>query len=1573
MALIGEMKYLTIGGNTYSIPEPDLPIASSSTLGGIKVGSGLTIDSSTGVLTATGTSITIDTAMSDSSTNTVQNKVIKSYVDTNIPTKVSDLQNDSGFTTNTGTVTSVGAQNATNGGLTISGSPVTSSGSITVGHTNVLTSAQTTQAVYPIKIDKNGHISAYGNAVSIPTKTSDLTNDSGFITDAGVTSFNGDTGAITYTAPVTSVNGNTGAVTVVEDDHKWGGVTLGGTGANTAANSYVPAKDSVGNTSGTASWATVTSTPTNYCIAKYDNGPYLYSTTPTSSDSSTKVATTAWVTGKGYLTSYTETDPTVPSWAKAESKPSYTASEVGAIPQTAGDSHVFHISNIQGTGLLLYKDSIKFQTNVGSSYPYVGISRGNTTQLNLITSESGQVILNNVATPTSNYHAANKLYVDNKISNITFPVTSVNTKTGAITLNASDVGAVATSAVGAASGVAPLNASSKIDSTYLPSYVDDIIEGYYYNSKFWEEAAHTTEITGEAGKIYVDLSTNKTYRYSGTGYVEVSSGSLVTITRNLTSGTKSATINVDGTDYDIYSTDDTKNTAGSTDDTTNSLYIIGATSQGANPQTYSNKNFHIRGSYLYLGYNGTTTVTGLCFYYGSYYATMVYGGAVTGDTYTPILKFSSATPANGVILRNIANPRNDEDAVNRGYLISALSNKVSDYSFKTEDNYKQVINLENYSGGFNISSTVYPDEEGTTVNATRWLNARFYDGALAIKAVDYAENNTSFNGYLAINKDEVNLGKINNNVVTSYIKIDNNGTTIKNVVTPTDNTDAANKQYVDNKFSSITFPVTSVNGQTGAVTVTDQNVTQTAIQTNAGAEYRLLLSNSTNDTTETSGVFKAGKLTYDPFYNRLILYPGTSSSGKLRMYYRDGFYFNLEPGGYLGNSSNYKAIVTFSGGNGQDVILRGISTPSSNNDATNKLYVDNVVTTQASIGSDGLITYKNSGNTSLYTVQLPLFDGGTGSSSSLYLPLTGGSLSGNLSIGGTTTSTGLITGSGGISTTVLTTSSNTTIGGNLSVSGTTTSTGLLTASGGISTTTLTTSGNAVVGGTLGVTGATTLNSTLGVTGAATLNSTLNVTGNTTVGGNLIIGGDIRDSNGAEVAIYNNAHMLGHAQVEGNTQLYGTLQAAGATTLGSTLDVTGDTTVNGVLDVKKFRCLKLLSAAGWYRVLTATPLSAASGAIVKFKIIQYGDGNTSSVNHEVTLSFNKSGINFRDESSDGAQYVTKIRVNQLSSGYAVDIYYSDTTGRTIDVFFEPYIYAPWRNRFSANSLESVADSPADETVKTVYDFHNSGAYFNNLSVDGVLSVTNRRSAMLSDVAAGWHRVLEFAPTTVAYRLGRAGIIIDFDITRYGTTNETHHVSLSLIETNAKFYGEFSNSNTRLIDKIRYTYDSSKGYVDIHLSSAYSANVAVDYQVAASAGSFRGLINTKSLAVVADSPSGETVLSEYAFSANGTGDLNVNGIVTGQGFADLLFGLGTSIPSSTNCNSLTSEGKYTCYSSAIAGTLTNSPYTDAFGMLVIRVAESQRLVQVAMPNSTTITVKLRHYNGTSWTAWKTLTPS
>lgn len=40
----------------------------------------------------------------------------------------------------------------------------------------------------------------------------------------------------------------------------------------------------------------------------------------------------------GYITGYTETDPTVPSWAKSPTKPSYTASEVGADPSGSANS-----------------------------------------------------------------------------------------------------------------------------------------------------------------------------------------------------------------------------------------------------------------------------------------------------------------------------------------------------------------------------------------------------------------------------------------------------------------------------------------------------------------------------------------------------------------------------------------------------------------------------------------------------------------------------------------------------------------------------------------------------------------------------------------------------------------------------------------------------------------------------------------------------------------------------------------------------------------------------------------------------------------------------------------------------------------------------------------------------------------------------------------------------------------------------------------------------------------------------------------------------------------------------------
>lgn len=80
-------------------------------------------------------------------------------------------------------------------------------------------------------------------------------------------------------------------------------------------------------------------------------------------------------------------------------------------------------------------------------------------------------------------------------------------------LTASDVGAIATTAKGAANGVAELDSTGKVPSSQLPSFVDDVLE-YDKQSSF--------PTAGEAGKIYIAQDTNKTYRWSGSAYVEIS-------------------------------------------------------------------------------------------------------------------------------------------------------------------------------------------------------------------------------------------------------------------------------------------------------------------------------------------------------------------------------------------------------------------------------------------------------------------------------------------------------------------------------------------------------------------------------------------------------------------------------------------------------------------------------------------------------------------------------------------------------------------------------------------------------------------------------------------------------------------------------------------------------------------------------------------------------------------------------------------------------------------------------------------------------------------------------------------
>lgn len=92
---------------------------------------------------------------------------------------------------------------------------------------------------------------------------------------------------------------------------------------------------------------------------------------------------------------------------------------------------------------------------------------------------------------------------------------------GNVTVTSSDVGLsnvtndtqVKRSEMGVSNGVATLGSDGKVPESQLPSYVDDVLE---YTNKTGFPA------TGESGKIYVDTTTNLTYRWSGSGYVEIS-------------------------------------------------------------------------------------------------------------------------------------------------------------------------------------------------------------------------------------------------------------------------------------------------------------------------------------------------------------------------------------------------------------------------------------------------------------------------------------------------------------------------------------------------------------------------------------------------------------------------------------------------------------------------------------------------------------------------------------------------------------------------------------------------------------------------------------------------------------------------------------------------------------------------------------------------------------------------------------------------------------------------------------------------------------------------------------------
>lgn len=200
----------------------------------------------------------------------------------------------------------------------------------------------------------------------------------------------------------------------------------------------------------------------------------------------------------------------------AQKRRQYLKTQTGLEKQLFESSaDIVELDPIEGMTSTNVQDAIAELQNIAAQGGVTSVN-GKTGAVTLVKADVGLGNVDNTSDANKPISTATQTALDKKANTAdlgTLAFKDSLSKTDVGLGNVTNDAQVKRSEMGVANGVATLDAQGKVPSAQLPSYVDDVLE--YDNLAAFPA-------TGEAGKIYVAKDTNKTYRWGGTAYVEIS-------------------------------------------------------------------------------------------------------------------------------------------------------------------------------------------------------------------------------------------------------------------------------------------------------------------------------------------------------------------------------------------------------------------------------------------------------------------------------------------------------------------------------------------------------------------------------------------------------------------------------------------------------------------------------------------------------------------------------------------------------------------------------------------------------------------------------------------------------------------------------------------------------------------------------------------------------------------------------------------------------------------------------------------------------------------------------------------